>query len=75
MNATFTGNIQLTELSEGPHQLIVYVEDTEGHTWATNQIHFTIDIAPSSFIQTDLVIFIMLGAVVGGLVLIYLIKR
>lgn len=75
INATFTGNIQLTELSDGPHQLTVYVEDTEGHISASNHIHFTIDIAPSSFIQTDLVIFIMLGAVVGGLVLIYLIKR
>lgn len=75
MNVTMTGNTQLTELADGSHHLTVYVEDMSGHMWVSNQIHFTIDTAQSSFIQTDLVIFIMLGAVVGGLVLVYLIKR
>ena len=46
-NITITGNITLTELTEGSHNIIVYTNDTAGNMEASDKIYFTVvDITP-----------------------------
>jgi len=45
-NATINGNSTLTGLSEGPHVITVYANDTSGNMGSSNLIYFTIDTTP-----------------------------
>ncbi|UCC58694.1 MAG: right-handed parallel beta-helix repeat-containing protein [Candidatus Bathyarchaeum sp.] len=45
-NVTIIGNTTLTGLSEGPHNIIVYIQDTPENVSASHIIHFTIDTTP-----------------------------
>lgn len=45
-NVTITGNTTLTGLSNGAHNIVVYVSDVAGNTGASNMVHFTIDTTP-----------------------------
>jgi len=46
-NVTITGDITLTGLSLGSHNIIVYANDTEGNMGASNRVYFTIaEVAP-----------------------------
>ena len=45
-NITIIGNATLTGLSEGPHNIIVYIEDTPGNISSSDIIHFTVAVAP-----------------------------
>ena len=40
-NTTITGNIILTTLANGPHNIIVYANDTSGKIGSSNRIYFT----------------------------------
>jgi len=46
-NVTITGNTTLMRLSEGPHTLIVYIEDTPGNISSSETIYFTVASASS----------------------------
>jgi len=42
-NNTITGNMTLTGLSEGPHNLTVYAKDTAGNIGTSETVYFSID--------------------------------
>jgi hypothetical protein len=48
-NVTITGNVTLTGLSEGAHNLTVYAQDIAGNIGASETIHFSITQQPESF--------------------------
>ena len=41
-NVTITGNIPLTGLPEGSHNIVVYANDTSGNMGASDTVHFTV---------------------------------
>jgi len=41
-NETITGDTPLTDLSAGPHNIIVYANDTDGNMGASNKVFFTV---------------------------------
>jgi parallel beta-helix repeat protein len=45
-NVTITGNITLTSLSEGSHQIVIYANDTTGNMGSSNMTSFTVDTKP-----------------------------
>ena len=61
-NATILGNTTLTELSNGPHSIVVYANDTMGNMGLSDTIYFTIevpfpfDIVITAFVTSALVI-------------------
>ena len=42
-NVTVIGNTTLTGLSEGPHSIVVYTEDTPGNISASETVYFTVN--------------------------------
>ena len=70
-NITFTGDIILTDLSPGDHQLIVYAQDQTGTTKASELIIFTIKPHPSTLV----VISLSLVGVIGLTLIIKAIKQ
>jgi hypothetical protein len=42
-NVTIIGNTTLTGLSEGPHSIVVYIEDAQGNISASETVHFTVN--------------------------------
>jgi len=45
-NVTITGSINLTELSNGSHSIIMYANDIFGNMGSSNTVYFTADIPP-----------------------------
>jgi parallel beta-helix repeat protein len=43
INVTISGNTTLTDLSEGPHSITVYANDTSGNMGYSDSIHFSVD--------------------------------
>jgi len=41
-NVTITGNITLTGLSEGPHSIVIYIEDVPGNISSSETVYFTV---------------------------------
>jgi len=79
-NATLSGNITLSGLSNGVHDLIVYANDTSGNMGASETVSFTVIIPEPSDIETFpttllLGSIIAVVAVVGLGLLVYLKKR
>ena len=79
-NATITGNVTLTGLSDGPHSVIVYAEDIVGNTGASETINFTIaeepETIPEPFPTTLVSVVSGASAVaVGAGILVYFKKR
>jgi hypothetical protein len=70
-NITFTGDIILTDLSPGSHQLIVYAQDQTGTTKASEPIIFTIKPHPSTLV----IISLSLVGIVGLTLIIKAIKQ
>ena len=69
-NVTITGNITLTKLSYGSHNLTVYAKDTAGKTGTSETIYFSItqrEPFPATWIAAAIVII----AVVGVAFLVY----
>jgi len=48
-NVTIAGNTTLT-ISEGSHTIIVYANDTDGYTGASDIVHFLVDITPPKIV-------------------------
>jgi len=46
MNVTVSGNTTLLGLSDGPHTVIVYANDTVGNMGLSNMVYFTVDTVP-----------------------------
>ena len=73
-NVTITGNITLTGLPNGDHNVTVYAIDEAGNTGVSETIYFTVDV-PDPF-PTTLVIASVITVVVVGLgLLVYFKKR
>lgn len=49
-NVTITGIVNLT-LSEGPHNILLYANDTAGRSGLSRKAHFTIDVTPPQIID------------------------
>ena len=47
-NVTITGDVTLSGLSDGSHNIIVYAKDAAGNTGASQTIYFTIETPPPS---------------------------
>ena len=45
-NVTVAANATVTGLSDGPHTIVVYANDTVGNMGASNAVHFSIDTVP-----------------------------
>jgi hypothetical protein len=71
-NVTITGNTTLSELSDGPHSLVVYARDLSGNIGASSMLHFSIEqehIGPELFpVELVVAVLIMSGATAAGLV-------
>ena len=73
-NVTITGDIILTGLSDGPHSLIVYANDTFGYTGASETIYFSVsqpEPFPTWIAATTVIVLI---AAVAAALLVYLVK-
>jgi len=73
-NLTITGNMTLSELSDGVHSLIVYAKDMVGNTGASDMIYFTIETKESEPFPLWIVIAIVMITVVGTSIVVYLTK-
>jgi len=76
-NTSITGNTTLSELSEGPHALIVCSNDTAGNIGFSEEIHFTtqtlINIPQDSF-HVWILVALATVAVVGPVITIYFVR-
>lgn len=45
-NVTITGNITLTDIPEGTHNVVVYANDTSGNMGCSDKVYFTVEITP-----------------------------
>jgi len=45
-NVTITGNTTLTGLSDGPHNVVVYANDTSGNMGSSHRVYFTVALPP-----------------------------
>jgi N-acetylneuraminic acid mutarotase len=73
-NVTVTGNITLSGLSNGLHNITVYAEDTFGNEGASEITYFTIDV-PEPFPTTLVIASIITVAIIGVGLLVYFKKR
>ena len=60
-NVTFTGDIILTDLSVGEHQLIVFAQNQIGNSVASETIVFTIKPHPSTLVIVSLALVGLIG--------------
>ncbi len=60
-NVTFRGDIILTDLSAGEHQLIVFAQDQAGNSVASETIVFTIKPHPSTLVIVSLALVGLIG--------------
>jgi parallel beta-helix repeat protein len=72
-NVTVAGNITISELTSGLHNVTVYAEDTFGNEGASETIAFTVALAP--FPTTSVIASVITIAVVSIGLLVYFKKR
>jgi hypothetical protein len=73
-NVTVSGNMTLTELSDGAHNITVYAWDDAGNIGASETVHFSIK-QPEAFPTLLIVAIVVIVAVVCVLLLIYFRRR
>jgi hypothetical protein len=73
-NVTVSGNMTLTELSDGAHNIIVYAWDVAGNIGASEPVYFSIK-QPEAFPTLLVVAIVVIVAVVCVLLLIYFRRR
>jgi hypothetical protein len=49
-NVTVTGDTELSDLAEGEHRLVVYVNDTFGNLVSADAVYFSVDTAPPNIV-------------------------
>lgn len=69
-NVTIPGNTSLTDLAEGPHDLVVYFRDAGSLTVYSNQVHFTVDTATQ---QTGGPPYTLIAIIVGAIIIALLV--
>ena len=74
-NATITGNLTLTGLTDGSHSILIYANDTAGNMGASETIFFNIMQDSTSFPTVLVAASVASVAVVGVGLLIYFKKR
>jgi len=68
-NVSITGNVTLTGLTNGDHDLIIYVTDEAGNVGASETIHFAIDVLfPTALVAVAVIVAVIVG---GGLLLYF----
>jgi hypothetical protein len=73
-NVTVSGNMTLTELSDGAHNIAVYAWDDAGNVGASETVYFSIK-QPEAFPTLLIVAIVVIVAVVCVLLLIYFRRR
>ena len=76
-NVTVGGNTTLVGLSNGPHTITIYANDTAGNTGASETVHFSVEVSGglTAVLSPELVIAIIVVIAVGVSVLVYLARR
>ena len=70
-NVTITGNTTLSGLPEGPHNLVVYTNDTAGNMGASNMVYFGVETPQPESFPTLIVVAVVVTAGVGATLLVY----
>lgn len=73
-NMSITGNITLSELSEGSHYVRLYANDTAGNTGASEMVYFNIEVAQLEPFPTWIVMITVITVGVGVALLVYFTK-
>jgi uncharacterized membrane protein len=73
-NVTIVGNTILSELSDGPHTIIIYAEDIVGNIGISETIYFNIKTQQTESLQLWIIVAIVIIAIVGTTFLIYFTK-
>jgi hypothetical protein len=73
-NVTISGNMTLSELSDGAHNIIVHAWDIAGNVGASETVFFSIK-QPEAFPTLLVVAIVVIVAIVCGLLLIYFRRR
>lgn len=73
-NVTISCNTTLFGLSNGPHTIIIYVNDTVGNMGASEMVYFTIKMQQEEAFPTWIVAMIVIIAVFGVALLVYFTK-
>jgi hypothetical protein len=74
MNTTITGNTTLSELSDGPHDLVIYARDPAGNTGTSETLHFGIESPPpppEPFPQWGLVVIVIIAGAAAAFLIYY----
>ena len=74
-NVTITGDITLTDLSLGSHNIIVYANGTTGLMGSSDIMYFTIEEAPPPEIDWPLIAAVAIICIVVGVVAVYFIVK
>lgn len=73
-NVTIAGNTTLSGLSDGPHSLIVYSNDTAGNIGVSEMVHFAVETQEAEPFPTLIVAAGVTIAVVGAVIIVYFLK-
>jgi N-acetylneuraminic acid mutarotase len=73
-NVTIAGNTTISELSNGSHNLTVYVTDQFGNTGVSETVYFTVDKEPEPFPTIWIIVAAAAIVATGGAVLVYFVK-
>jgi len=74
MNMTITGNITMSELSEGFHSLIVYASDTAGNMGCSDLVYFSIETHQAAPFPMWIVAIILIITGIGVALVVYFAK-
>jgi hypothetical protein len=70
-NITIEGNVTLTGLNNGPHNVTIYATDADGHIGLSETVYFITDTFPTTLVLASVATI----AIVGSALLVYFIKR
>jgi len=73
-NVTISGNMTLTELTDGEHNIVVYAWDDAGNVGASETVYFSIK-QPEVFPIALVVAIVVIVIVIGVILLVYLRRR
>jgi hypothetical protein len=74
-NVTITGNMTLTGLANGNHNLIVYAKDETGNTGASETVFFNVNVPEPFPVVLVTAVFVAAVAVAGAGLLLYFRRR
>jgi hypothetical protein len=74
-NVTIAGNMTLTDLLDGEHNLMLFAIDSAGNIGSSETLYFTVDVPESFPVMTVIAIAVVVALVLGTGLLVYFKKR